>query len=90
MANETGGANGTGTRRKARAKKGAKDGDEQEKDRLDGRAGPRSENVVLSKSVYFPIRFAGLNGLVLPPFSSLVDHEEAICSKCNRFLFFFI
>lgn len=44
---------GSGTRKKTRTKKGAKDGDEREKDRLDGRAGPRSENVVLSKSGYF-------------------------------------
>jgi hypothetical protein len=43
---------GSGTRKKPRTKKGAKDGDEREKDRLDGRAGPRSENVVLSKSEY--------------------------------------
>lgn len=44
---------GSGTRKKTRTKKGAKDGDERDKDRLDGRAGPRSENVVLSKSEYF-------------------------------------
>jgi hypothetical protein len=44
---------GSGTRKKTRNKKGAKDGDERDKDRLDGRAGPRSENVVLSKSEYF-------------------------------------
>lgn len=42
---------GSGTRKKARTKKGAKDGDERDKDRLDGRAGPRSENVVLSKTI---------------------------------------
>ena len=46
---------GSGTRKKTRTKKGAKDGDERDKDRLDGRAGPRSENVVLSKSEYFLI-----------------------------------
>lgn len=38
---------GPGARKKTRGKKG-KDGDEKEK--VDGRAGPRSENVVLSKS----------------------------------------
>ena len=48
---------GGASRKKTRAKKGAKDGDERERDRLDGRAGPRSENVVLSQSE-FPFRVA--------------------------------
>ncbi|KAF9037671.1 hypothetical protein BJ165DRAFT_1408342 [Panaeolus papilionaceus] len=39
---------GPGARKKTRGKKG-KDGDEKEK--VDGRAGPRSENVVLSKTI---------------------------------------
>ncbi|KDR76008.1 hypothetical protein GALMADRAFT_139765 [Galerina marginata CBS 339.88] len=41
-----------GNRKKSRGKKNGKEGgDEREKDRLDGRAGPRSENVVLSKTI---------------------------------------
>ena len=47
-------ANGA-PRKKGRSKKGQKDGDDKEKDKLDGRAGPRSENVVLSKSVSYSI-----------------------------------
>ncbi|KAH9481232.1 hypothetical protein JR316_0005753 [Psilocybe cubensis] len=37
--------------RKKSRKKNAKDGEDKDKDRLDGRAGPRSENVVLSKTI---------------------------------------
>lgn len=37
-------------RKKGRTKKGQKESEDKEKDKLDGRAGPRSENVVLSKS----------------------------------------
>lgn len=47
-----GAVNGAVQRKKGRGKKN-KD-DENGKDRLDGRAGPRSENVVLSKSMYSP------------------------------------
>ncbi|KAF8972176.1 hypothetical protein BDZ97DRAFT_1783575, partial [Flammula alnicola] len=46
-----GGGGGGAQRKKGRGKKGQKDGDDKEKDRLDGRAGPRSENVVLSKTI---------------------------------------
>ncbi|KAF5327022.1 hypothetical protein D9619_004126 [Psilocybe cf. subviscida] len=42
-------AGANGQRKKGRAKKGQKEGED--KDKLDGRAGPRSENVVLSKTI---------------------------------------
>lgn len=48
---------GGGARKKSRGKKGQKDGDDKDKDKLDGRAGPRSENVVLSKSALTPDLF---------------------------------
>ena len=44
-------ANGSGRRRR---KKGGKDGTNGEKDKVDGRAGPRSENLVLTKSTSSP------------------------------------
>ncbi|KAF8181325.1 hypothetical protein BJ912DRAFT_614228 [Pholiota molesta] len=45
-------AGGGGAQRKKSRKKGARDGEERDaRERLDGRAGPRSENVVLSKTI---------------------------------------
>ncbi|PPQ91707.1 hypothetical protein CVT25_012848 [Psilocybe cyanescens] len=46
-----GNGNAVAQRKKSRGKKNGKEGEEKEKDRLDGRAGPRSENVVLSKTI---------------------------------------
>ena len=48
------GVNTNGSGKKKRSKKGinGKDLDERDKDKIDGRAGPRSENVVLSKSMH--------------------------------------
>jgi hypothetical protein len=52
--------NGAG--RKKKGKKGAgvngKDLDEKDRDKNDARAGPRSENIVLSKSMYLFLVFA--------------------------------